>query len=206
MGHQWVISGSSVGHQWVISQSSVSHQSVISQSSGISSAHLLSNLCLIAAGLVILGLVPAAAAADPASPAASSIPLLVGGLALIGAGVALVDTPAIPLLASLADSTLGDGVGYGAAAAVEATSMSMGQLIGPLLALPFNAIDTGGTPPWLKVGLAPAAFATAACCLLCAPLVPWVLRHEASRPSAPQTQPAATLPAEVKISGLGSVN
>jgi hypothetical protein len=68
------------------------------------------------------------ATADPQTPAATSVPVLVLGLAMIGSGVALIDTPALPLLAALADNTLGPGVGYGAAAAVEATAMSFGQV------------------------------------------------------------------------------
>jgi len=129
-------------------------------------------LVTITCGLVVLGLGPLAATADPQTPAATSVPVLVLGLAMIGSGVALIDTPALPLLAALADNTLGPGVGYGAAAAVEATAMSFGQLIGPLLALPIShALDNESASAWLRVGLAPTAFATAVCCALLAPFV-----------------------------------
>jgi len=133
---------------------------------------LVCGTLLASLGLVGLGLVPAAG--DCAGDAAAcSLPVLIVSMLLIGAGVATVDTPALPVLSAIAESR-GDG-NLGTAGAIEAAAMSAGLTLGPLLGAPLvGALGGGETAPWLADGLAPAAWAAAALCFVQA-LITWRL-------------------------------
>ncbi|KAL1522141.1 hypothetical protein AB1Y20_021781 [Prymnesium parvum] len=126
--------------------------------------------------------------------AVHSVPLIIAGLALIGFGLALIDTPSLPLLSAMAEG-YGEA-GFGEAGAIETTAFAVGQTLGPLLSLPLvAAFDASArTPRWLSDGLAPSAFPAA---LIHLALVPALLLVKAPRHAEEFT--ATPLPA-------GSIN
>jgi MFS family permease len=126
---------------------------------------LVAGVSSAAAGLVLLGLAPFAATGGwAATPAGGALPVTVFGLMLTGAGVALVDTPAVPMLSAIADAR-GDG-NIAAAATLEGAAISVGQALGPLLAAPLVAALRGHHSSVVADGLAPAAWTAAAICAL----------------------------------------
>ena len=135
---------------------------------------LVAGLCVNALGLCLLGLAPWAGTladqGDRAQIAFHSVPVIAAGLSLIGAGLALIDTPSLPLLSSLAEEH--GEAGFGEAGAVQSTAFAIGQTLGPLLSLPLvYAFDAATTAPWLADGLAPSAFPAAALHLAMVPLL-----------------------------------
>ena len=125
---------------------------------------LMVGLCVNALGLLFLGAAPWAATLanqdDKTQIAMHSVPVIIVGLALIGFGLALIDTPSLPLLSAMAEGH--GGAGFGEAGAIETTAFAVGQTLGPLLSLPLvAAFDAASSAPWAADGLAPSAFPAA---------------------------------------------
>jgi MFS family permease len=132
---------------------------------------LLAGLTGIAVGYALISVAPWAAGADGVAQAGwRSLPLLVGGLAVLGVGVAFIDTPCLPLLAAIFEEHAGqesNGDSHGSAAAIASAAMSFGLFLGPLvsapLVAPFQHVDADAS--WLAQGLAPASWAAGAACV-----------------------------------------
>ena len=124
---------------------------------------LMIGLVVNACGLALLGFAPwAATLADPADQtqiALHSVPVIIAGLMFIGGGLALIDTPSLPLLSALAE---GHGeAGFGEAGAIETTAFAVGQTLGPLLSLPLvAAFDAASSAPATATCLASSSTIT----------------------------------------------
>jgi MFS family permease len=128
---------------------------------------------LMAGGLALMAAALPLFAAAPASwPRGAALALAAGALALVGLGMALVDVPAQPLLADVADYR---GLpGYGVAFSLSDVAASVGFVVGPLLG---GAIaDHRGTSASSSVsGMEGACLVFAVVALLVAPAVAVVL-------------------------------
>ena len=126
---------------------------------------LIGGVATASAGLGLTGIAPVLSATSSceADPAVCSLPAVIAGLVLIGVGVALVDTPALPSLAAVTEKK---GVSLDSAAAIETVSVAFGYTLAPFVAAPLAVAFDDPPAPWLEAGLAPAAWGGALFCAL----------------------------------------